>query len=211
MQRSLLPSLLVDKLSVGSFFIMSSRFPSCHVPRFDYRATYPIPYSREQWESMLQLAEANYWSPYPVPGFSVSWFHPSIYSPGSDDLVVDFDDFVLDIAFQFTTRRPDDSLVTFLPTGSTLFDEPPENSVFFCFWFFVPDADVSPCILTFRIYLGDIPGPATFVRVVDPILLTSSSFRLECPVPDPPEPTTAVYAYVSIRRILIDGEPVPVP
>jgi hypothetical protein len=44
---------------------MSSGFPTSYVRRFDYRASHPIPYTREQWMQILELARYNNWSPFP--------------------------------------------------------------------------------------------------------------------------------------------------
>jgi hypothetical protein len=72
---------------------MSSRIPSSLVRRFDYRLFRPLPFTRDQWEEMMVLAEQNHWDPFPTPGFSFSGYRYTVYSPGIvRDLIVDYDD-----------------------------------------------------------------------------------------------------------------------
>jgi lipid-A-disaccharide synthase-like uncharacterized protein len=40
---------------------MSARFPTSYVPRFNHRASFPVPYTRAQWLDAVKLPALNNW------------------------------------------------------------------------------------------------------------------------------------------------------
>jgi hypothetical protein len=193
---------------------MSSRIPSSMVRRFDYRLSRPLIYTREQWEEMLVLAAQNHWDPFPVPGFSFSGYRYTVYSPGVvRDLIVDYDDFVLDFTVQ-TALSPPDSSLAFLSDGVTLIDNLDRQAIAIAFWTLGPltlPAVPQVYILCFSILMNALPGDLCFEKLVQPIRFNTSSVRLQFPSQDPPSPPSSVFAFTHVNRFVVNGEPIPIP
>jgi hypothetical protein len=191
---------------------MSSRIPSSLVRRFDYRLSSPLLLARQQWERMLELAELNHWGPFPLPGFSFARYRHTIYSHGpyQPDLLVDYDDFVLDFSMQIGARVPANSSFYFLSDNILLADDLAPNSFVMAFWMLGPytTAVIEPYLLCFTLSVAAVPGDLVFQRLVVPTRYNVSSFRLIFPEED--HPVFAIGSTI-VNRFLPEGEPIPVP
>jgi hypothetical protein len=76
---------------------MSSRFPTSLVRRFNHRAGYPVPYTRDQWLEALKLAALNNWRLYGPSTVSVSNVAGMLTTAESP---LEFSSFVVHFAFR---------------------------------------------------------------------------------------------------------------
>jgi hypothetical protein len=186
--------------------------PSALVRRFDYRVSEPVLYSRDQWESLVALAELNHWNPFPLPSLHFYGSEFEIYSPGIPrQKIVDYEDFVLDFVLQTTQWSSPDTSLIFLSDDVLLSDHVARQSIVVAFWAISPTPALAPIILCFSIPLTELPGDLLYESSVSPLRLNTSSFRLVFPEQDPPIPSTAYFGYSHVNRFVIHGEPLPIP